>query len=381
VSVSAGVDYNFTASSATSGLDRRAATLHGTGATAVVAVWGLSSDKLTSDTVDLSADLTSAAASTPTAKLTSSLAQLIKGASYIDPTTGAREINQGISDTLASQVGHLLVGSGFSQADATKASASLVQQFASASSGTNILALSLANQNQTTGNYTASVAGGQEVSAWSVQSTTTLNVAFDLGSGNLSVKLDQHKVAATRIEWFSSTASNVSIALTQSELEAISFTPDSATSNPTGSPVRESEVATTQNDPHSFVGSGNIIGPNGFSSFLRLEGKVNTPSSPQERSATPTGNSGGNIPTSPSSSSPAAQSPAEIAILALKKLVEQVRSAYPAQDRSASRSVNLTITQQIGAAGTDQSGSKFLFYNRPIGSVAIIGVPGVRIQA
>ena len=146
MSVTAYVDESYKVALGTTNVDRQAVTLHGLGATAVVANWGISSDTATSDTVNLSADLTGVVARTPTASLTASLAQLLQGASHVDQATGEREINQGIGDTLASQVGQLLVGSGFSQADATKASASLVKQFASASSGTNVIALSLSSQ-------------------------------------------------------------------------------------------------------------------------------------------------------------------------------------------------------------------------------------------
>ena len=211
MSVTAYVDESYKVALGTTNVDRQAVTLHGLGATAVVANWGISSDTTTSDTINLSADLTGVAARTPTASLTSSLAQLLQGASHVDQATGAREINQGIGDTLESQVGQLLVGSGFSQADAAKASASLVKQFASASSGTNVIALSLSSQRQNAGSYTAAIAGGKEASAYSVQSKATLNLAFDIGTGDLSVNLNQHKVAATRIEWSSATASNVSI--------------------------------------------------------------------------------------------------------------------------------------------------------------------------
>ena len=196
---------------------------------------------------NLSTDLGGATPTTPAAALTSSLAQLLKGASHVDAATGTREINQGIGDTLAKQVGQLPAQSGFSQPDAAKASASLVQQFATASPGSNVLAFSLSSQSQSAGGYTASVGGGKEVSAYSVQSTATLNVAFDLGSGDLSVKLDQHKVAATRVEWSAAKATNMSIALSQPELEAIGFTPIGTSSNSTGSPVQES--VTTQFGP------------------------------------------------------------------------------------------------------------------------------------
>ena len=381
MSVSASLDSHFTASSATSGLDRRAATLQGKGATVVVANLAHNSDKLTSDTVNLSADLSSTAASTPTARLTSSLAQILKQASHVDPATGAREINQGIGDTLASQVGQLLAGAGFSQADATKASASLVQQFASASSGKNVLALSLANQSQSAGGYTASVAGGQEVSAYSVQSTTTLNMAFDLGSGDLSVKLDQHKVAATKIEWSSSTASDVSIALTQPELEAIDFTPDGVKSNATGSPVQESEVTTTQYDSGNDIGSSNVSGPNALKDYLDSESKINASLPPNTGVVTPITDDTKNSFATPLNKNAVTKSSGEAAILALKKIVEQARATFSTENQSANHSVNLSITQKIGNVGTNQDGGKFFLYSRSTGDNAAFNLPGVHVEA
>ncbi len=347
----------------------------------VVADLAHNSDKLTSDTVNLSADLSSTAASTPTARLTSSLAQILKQASHVDPATGAREINQGIGDTLASQVGQLLAGAGFSQADATKASASLVQQFASASSGKNVLALSLANQSQSAGGYTASVAGGQEVSAYSVQSTTTLNMAFDLGSGDLSVKLDQHKVAATRIEWSSSTASDVSIALTQPELEAIDYTPDGVKSNATGSPVQESEVTTTKYDSKNEIGSSNVSGPNALKDYRDLESKVDASLPPNTGVITPITDDTKNSSATPLNKNASTESSGEAVILALKKIVEQAKATFSAENQSANHSVNLSITQKVGNVGTNQDGGKFFLYSRSTGDNATFNLPSVHVEA
>lgn len=383
MSASVGVDYNFTASSATSGLDRRAATLHAKNATAIAASWNHSSDVLTSDTVNLSADLSAAVPSTATAKLTSSLAQLLKGASHVDPVTGAREINQGINDTLAGQVGQLLVGSGFSQADAAKASSSLVRQLSSASPGAGLLALSLTDQNQTAGHYIASVAGGQKASAWNIQSTTTLNIAFNLGSGDLSVELDQHKAAATRIEWSSSTASDVSITLTQPELEAITFTPEGTTSNATGSPVQENETTTIRSNPNapsSFVGVGNVPGRDGLQQLLALVGETSASPSSQAGSTTLSSGNSGNLLTSLSNSSSTHQSAAETAVLVLRKIVEEAKLANAEQNQPATRSIKISIAQQVGIAGADQAGGKFFLYNRPAGGTGLINIPGVSVQ-
>ena len=379
MSASVGVDYHFTASSATSGLDRRAATLHAKNATAVAARWNSSTDTLTSDSVNVGADLGTTAPGTPTAKLTSSLAQLLKGASHVDPATGAREINQGIGDTLASQVGQLLTGGGFSQEDAAKASTSLVQQLSSASPGAGILALSLSNQNQTTGHYTASVAGGQKASTWSIQSTTTLNVAFDLASGDLSVKLDQHKAAATQIEWSSSTASNVSIELTEPELEAITFAEDGTTGNATGSPVQESQTTTVRSIPDapgSFVGVGNVPGPDGLKQLLALVDGASASSSSHAGSTTLAGGNLGNVPASLSNH----QSPGETAVSVLKKIVEKAKLANAEQGQPTTRSVKISIAQQVGIAGASQAGGKFFLYNRPAGDMGLINIPGVSVQ-
>ena len=378
MSVTAGIGKSYTVVPGTADVAREAATVKGEGATVVVASWGLTSDTLKTDKVNLSADLSTAVPNTSAARLTSSLAQLLKGASHVDPATGDREINQGISDTLASQVGQLLVGSGFSQADAAKASASLVQQFASASSGTSVVALSLSRQSQNVGTYTTSVAGGQEVSAYSVQSTSNLDIAFTPGSGDLSIKLDQHKVAATRIEWSSATATDVSISLTQPELEAIGFDPTGTNRNTTGSPVQE--TATTSSQGTESVGSSDVSGPNALSSYLDFENGWNaTPPSSTRPVA-----GGSTTAANPAISTPslsAKQTAAEAAVLALKKIIADARSAFVGQGQPVSASGSLSITQQIGAAVTDQSGSKSLVYTRPTGEAAVVSLPSLSVRA
>ena len=373
MSVSAGADYSYSLIAGTSTVDQRSATLRGKGATVVVANWGQTSDTRTEDSVNLISNLSQISANTPTAKLTTALAKLLQESSHVDAETGSREINQGISDTLASEVGKLLVGSGFSKSDAANASSSLVKQFTSSTSGSNVLALSLSSQNKNVGSYKTSVDGGTEASAYSVQSTSTLNLTFNTGTGDLSLKLDQHKVAATRIEWSSATATDVTISLSQPELEAINFAPLGTFQNDTGSPVKESQTITSQGAPGMGIGSSNVSGPNALSKYRDFENEVSsatgTASLAQTTVSTQAGTSLSGIQKTKSS--------AELAVISLKKMVADAKLASTQQNQT----VGFSITQKLGTAVSDTKGGRFLLYGRPNGGTGSIGLTGIRVQA
>ena len=373
MSVSAGADYSYSLIAGTSTVDQRSATLRGKGATVVVANWGQTSDTRTEDSVSLTSNLSQTTASTPTSKLTTALAKLLQASSHVDTETGAREINQGIGDTLASEVGKLLVGSGFSKSDAANASSSLVKQFTSSTSGSNVLALSMSSQNQNVGSYKTSVDGGTEASAYSVQSTSTLNLTFNTETGDLSLKLDQHKVAATRIEWSSATATDVSISLSQPELEAIDFAPIGTFQNDTGSSVKESQTTTSQGAPRMGIGSSNVSGPGALSKYFDFQNEVSSATDTTSLAQTPVGTQAGTS----LSESQKNKSSAELALTLLKKIVADAKLASTQQNQT----VGFSITQKIGTAVSDTKGDKFFLYGRPDGGTGSIGLTGVNVQA
>ena len=378
MTVTVGIDKNYTLAPGTNDVSSRSAIIHGYGTTALEFTWSAALDTLKTDTVNISADLTGAAASTPTASLTASLARVLQSASHVDTATGTREINQGISSTLASQVGQLLVAGGYSQTDAAQASASLIEQLSSTSSGRNVVSLSLASQNQTIGGYSTAVGGGTEVSAYDIQSTSALSISFDLGSGDLSVKLDRHEVAATQIQWSSATASDVSIKMTQPELEAVGFTPIGTSSNATGSPVRED--ATTTGNGVEGTGGSNVSGPDAISSLASMMDAASAP-----KLAAGSTVSVGSIPAGPSlapaTTVSAKQASAEAAVAMLRNIVAQLRAASQDSTSASRDPVKISITQQLGTVVIDQNGDRSLLYTQPSGSPAIVGMAGLKVDA
>ena len=386
------VDYHFTASSATSGWDQGAATVRGEGVTAALATWNLNADVKTSDSVSLSSSLGNVKASTADAGLTAALAQLIQGATAVDPTTGLREINQGLGTALAGQVSKLLTDSGFSDASAAAASQSLIGQLSSNASKP--IALPLESQSQVSGSYSGSLIGGQELTSWNVQTTTTLNIDFDAANDTLSLSFDQHKVASTSVEWSSPTAGGFSIALTQPELQAISFIPSGSKADDTASPVSETQATSYVPDPAGTVAESNVAGylppdGSGTTRLAGLTGLLNFVNQTNKGAIAPTDVVGPYSPApNPTKSSPldtgnsaTGSTPGQAAIAVLKNVLKQIKSQAASNDQAGSASVTLTHKQQVGVVGTTLAGGKFVLYTRPTGDKAIIHLPSLNVQA
>ena len=137
-----GVDSRFSQSSPGTGWT---VTLHAQDVTAVAADSASDIDTASTDTVNLSSDLSGVTEGTASTQLTASLAKLLQSATSVDPATGAREINAGVGQALGAQLGQLFTQSGFSQTEADAASQSLVEQFSAPSQGSGGIAVSLAS--------------------------------------------------------------------------------------------------------------------------------------------------------------------------------------------------------------------------------------------
>ena len=381
-----GVDSHFTQSSPGAGLDQKAATLHAQGVTALSADWSSDIDTASTDTVNLSSDLSGVTGGTTSTKLTASLAKILQSATSVDPATGTREINANVGQALGTQLGQWLAQSGFSQADAVAASQSLLNQLGSTSQSSSPIAVSITGSAKTAGNYTGALSGGQENSTWSAQSTTALSISFDASSGNLSVKLDQHQISATSITWGSATLGSVSIALTQSELQPLSYAPAGTTTNSIGSPIRESLTTTYGADPASSgIAASNVEAPTqGLSSkggaelaslddLLAWQRSLLPAASADIASLPSYGNVGG--AGAPPRTESAAKENAQQAVTVLQGVLKQLR------DATTRSSVSLKATTNVGTLISSGDGTKSLTYTRPSGGLGLFNLPSVKVNA
>lgn len=384
-----GVDYHFTQSSPGAGLDRKAATLHAQGVTALSFANSSNIDTVSTDTVNLSSDLSAVTGGTTSTKLTSSLAKILQSATSVDSATGSREISAGVGQALGTQLGKLLTQSGFSQADANAASKSLVDQLSSASKSSNGIAVSLTSSANTAGSYTGALSGGQENSTWSAQSTTSLSISFDPTRGNLSVKLDQHQISASSITWGSATQGDVSIALTQAELQPISFTPVGTTTSAIGSAIQDTQTTVYGNSPTpNEFGASNVEGDlspaqgtssNGrpelaaLNDLLALQNSLSQATSTDIASTTSIGKPGDAeiASTSASTGNKAAQQATDV----LKAILKQMHAA------TTSSSVSLTGTTNVGVFISNSDRTKLLTYIRPSGDQGLVNLPSINVNA
>jgi hypothetical protein len=314
------------------------------------------------DTVNLNADLSGVRASTASSQMTLGLAQLVQGATHVDPGTGVHELNQGISDKLSGQLTALLTGSGFSKDDAAAASQSLVQQLASSSSSTGALTLSLAGKSQSANGYDELVGGGRASHTWSAVSTTALSISLDRGTGSLAVHVDRHEIDMWSVSWSSREASDVSISSNQAELQAgshqfaLTNSAGTSTTADAGSPLQET-LTTVVSEPSSEVGGGDT--PPGATTAGAAASPLATG---QTARSTPASTlSGVRVDTG-----------AQAALRAL--------TAIRQQGEAATRSIKLSLSTKVGDVRSGRDGGKVIAYDRPSGGWGVITLPSVNTR-
>jgi hypothetical protein len=369
-----------------------AVTLHATGDTAVSALLSSDIDTASTDTVNLSSDVSGLTGGTAATQFTASLTKILQAATSVDPATGLREINAGVGQALGSQLGQLLTQSGFSQADAEAASNSLVSQLASPTQSSNGIAISLAGSAKTAGSYVGALSGGVEVSTWSTQSTTALSISFDPSSGNLTVKLDDHQLSAASIGWGSAAPGSVSIALTPEELPAWG-TESGTTTSSIGSPIQET-LTTTDGPPPSFTdlaqsdvdsptsgtGTNNqaLVNLDALQSIQAtlpgiIAANAASSSNLSASGGTATPDSIGIAPVSPPKT--ASNTAAQQALTTLQAVLKKLQASNTAS------SVSLNASTTIGTLISNSNGTKSLTYTRPSGDAGIVNLPGVNVNA
>lgn len=142
-----------------------------------------------SASVSLSSDLSGVSASTPTGKFALGFAQALESATYVDQTTGQREIQQGKAGELAATLNALLMQNGFSKDQASQVTQSLETELA------NGQPISLASSYDNVSSSSVSASGSYGSNAvWTANSVTqteqsgSLNISID-ASGQLNVSL------------------------------------------------------------------------------------------------------------------------------------------------------------------------------------------------
>ena len=144
--------------------------------------------------------------------------------------------------------------------------------------------------------------------------------------------------------------------------------------------MQDKQTTTADYARDSGVGSSNVPGQDALSWYLNFENAAKpTTAQANTDSTTSSVNKVGNSSIVANSSS-TTQSPAEEALIALKKLVADARLAFADEGISKRHSVNLSINQQTGAILIGANGNKSVLYTRSSGNTAVFDVPNVNIN-
>lgn len=151
-----------------------------------------------SASVSLSSDLSGTSASTPTGKLAVGFAQALESATFVDPTTGEREIKSGKSGELVAALNALLMQNGFSQDQASQVTQSLTNELANGEP------ISLSSSYDTVASSSVSASGAYGANGvWTANSVTqteqsgSLNISID-ANGQLNVSLNAKTVSTAQ---------------------------------------------------------------------------------------------------------------------------------------------------------------------------------------